>query len=140
VEAGIAAACEWVAANLPLLAINLILTTDGELWALRYPEIHQLHILVREPDGPLDHASSLGSQVSSEHGIHRPLVVIASERMDKDRRWRALGSGELVHIDPELRVSTRTILREPPARPLTLADLGAQARASQASAAGPAAS
>ncbi len=138
VEAGIAAACEWVAASLPLLAINLILTTDGELWALRYPEMHELHVLEREPDGPLEHASSLGSQVHSEHGTDRPLVVVASERMDKDRRWRALRSGELVHVDADLRVSTRTILPEPPARPLTLDDLGTQARASQTIVAGPA--
>jgi predicted glutamine amidotransferase len=138
VEAGIATACGWVAANLPVLAINLILTIDGELWALRYPETHELHILEREPDGPLEHASSLGSRVYSEHGTSRPLVIVASERMDKDRRWRALASGELVHVDPRLRVSTRLILPEPPARALTLADLGAQARASQASAAGPA--
>jgi glutamine amidotransferase len=28
----------WIAANLPVYALNLIVTTPSELWALRYPE------------------------------------------------------------------------------------------------------
>ncbi len=132
VGAGIATACEWVVANLPLLAINLILATDQDLWALRYPQTHELHILQREPGAALEHSSSLGSRVHSEHGATRPLVVIASERMDDDPRWRALQSGELVHVEHTLRVSSRRILHGAPAHPLTLADLGVRARASQA--------
>lgn len=93
VGAGIAAACEWVAASLPLLSINLILATEQGLWALRYPQTHELHVLEREPGSALEHSSSLGSRVRSEHGASRPLVVIASERMDEDPRWRALESG-----------------------------------------------
>jgi predicted glutamine amidotransferase len=132
VGAGIAAACEWVAANLPLLAINLLLATERGLWALRYPQTHELHILERKPGRTLEHSSGLGSRVRSEHGASRPLVVIASERMDADPRWRALESGELLHVDHTLRVSSRRILEGPPARLLTLADLGARAQASQA--------
>jgi predicted glutamine amidotransferase len=132
VGAGIAAACEWVAANLPLFAINLLLATDQGLWALRYPLTHELHILEREPGGALEHSSSLGSKVSSEHGESHPLVVIASERMDADPRWRPVESGELVHVDHALRVRSRRILLDPPAQLLTLEDLGARARASQA--------
>jgi predicted glutamine amidotransferase len=132
VGAGIAAACQWVAANLALLAINLILTTEQGLWALRYPQTHELHILEREPGTALEHSSSLGSRVHSEHGTNRPLVVIASERMDEDPHWRALASGELLHVDHALRVSSRRILDGPPAKPLTLEDLAASARASQA--------
>jgi predicted glutamine amidotransferase len=131
VSAGIATACRWVAANLPLLAINLVLATERGLWALRYPQTHELHILEREPGAALEHSSSLGSRVHSEHGTSRPLVVVASERMDDDPRWRALESGELVHVDHTLRVSSRKILDGPPAQPLTLEDLGARAQASQ---------
>lgn len=101
------------------------------MWALRYPEIHELHILEREPGSTLEHASSLGSRVHSEDGASQRLVVIASERMDNDPGWRALASGELVHVDHELRVSSRRILEGPPARALTLADLSTRARASQ---------
>jgi predicted glutamine amidotransferase len=132
VGAGIEAACRWVAANLPLLAINLILITATGLWALRYPETHELHLLQREPGETLEHSSSLGSRVRSEHGAHRPLVVLASEPMDADPGWRALAGGELVHVGPDLQVSSRLAVPEPPAHLLTLADLGARARASQA--------
>jgi predicted glutamine amidotransferase len=131
VGAGIAAACGWAAANLPVLAINFVLAAEQGLWALRYPQTHELHVLEREPGAALEHSSSLGSRVRSEHGASRPLVVVASERMDGDPRWRALRPGELLHVDHALRVSSRTILHGPPARPLTLDDLDPRARASQ---------
>lgn len=131
VEVGIATACQWVAANLPLLAINLILATEEGLWALRYPDTHELHILERERGTALEHSSSLGTRVRSEHGRSHPLVVIASEPMDDDPGWKMLESGELVHVDRTLQVSSRKILDKPPAKPLTLKDLSARARASQ---------
>jgi glutamine amidotransferase len=140
VGTGITTACEWVAANLPLYAINLILATAHDLWALRYPQTHPLYILEREPGGALEHESSIGSRVRSEHGASQPLVVFASERMDADPGWRELGSGELVHVDGELRVSTSAILPDPPARLLALAELGSRAQASQAGATGTASS
>jgi glutamine amidotransferase len=131
-EAGIAAACTWVAANLPLLAINFILATPDGLWALRYPETHDLLVLEREPGSRLEHASSLGSRVSSDHGIEHPLLVLASERMDEDPGWSMLPAGELLHVGPELGLRRRRILDGPPARPLTLADLSGRAAQSQA--------
>jgi glutamine amidotransferase len=125
-----------VAANLPLFAINLLLATEQGLWALRYPLTHDLYLLQREPGAALEHASSFGSRVRSEPGASRPLVVIASERMDADPGWRMLESGELVHVDHNLRVSAQRILDGPPAQPLTLEDLGARARTSQSPGAG----
>jgi predicted glutamine amidotransferase len=132
VEAGIASACRWVAANLPLLSINFILAEAGELWALRYPATHELYILERKPGSALEHTSSLGSRISSEQGANRPLVVIASERLDEDPDWRLIDAGELLHVGEELAVHSRLLLPDPPARPLSLEDLGARARASQA--------
>jgi glutamine amidotransferase len=129
---GIEAACAWVAANLPLYAINFVLATEQELWALRYPATHDLFLLERAPGVPLAHRSSLGTRVSSEHGASRPLVVIASERMDDDPGWRAIAPGELVHVSPQLEVTSQVVLPHPPAHPLTLADLGERARTSQA--------
>ena len=67
----------------------------------------------------------------SEALSNRPAVVVATERMDDDPGWRPLRSGELLHVDGDLRVSSRQIIDEPPARPLTLADLGERAAASQ---------
>jgi predicted glutamine amidotransferase len=132
VAAGIEAACTWVAANLPMFAINFLLTTADGVWALRYPDTHPLYVLRHEPGEALVHASSLGTRVSAEEGAHRPLVVLASERLDEDPSWRALASGELLHLDADLDTSTRTLLDHPPAHPLTLADLNPTAKASQA--------
>jgi predicted glutamine amidotransferase len=132
IAAGIEAACEWVAASLPLFAINLLLADARGLWALRYPQTHPLFVLEREPGEPLTHESSLGTRVQTQAGSARPLVVLASERMDQDPGWRLLDSGELLHIDESLRVSTRTILARPPSRPLSLADLNPTAQVSQA--------
>ncbi len=132
VEAGIDAACRWVAENLPLFAINFVLATTGGLWALRYPDTHPLYVLERAPGTPLEHSSSLGSRVHADGGVEQALVVLASERMDGDPGWRALASGELLHVNDALEVRTRLMLDRPPARPLSIDQLGATAKASQA--------
>src|SRR5690242_6093409 len=103
VGAGIAAAGGWVAAHLPLYAINLVLATADGLWALRYPEVHELWILERAAGGPrgrrhLDAASAAGTvRVRSAHLADRASVIVASEPMDEDPGWRLLEPGELVH-------------------------------------------
>jgi glutamine amidotransferase len=130
--AGIEAACGWVAANLPVYAINFVLASADGLWALRYPETHPLYVLERTPGEPLAHESSLGTRVHAEDGAARALVVLASERMDTDSGWRLLAQGELLHIADTLELSTRRILDHPPARALTLAQLSPTAQASQA--------
>ena len=132
VGAGIETACTWVAANLQVFAINFLLAGADGLWALRYPHTHPLYLLEREPGEPLAHASSLGSAVHAEEGATRPLVVLASERMDADPGWRMLGSGELLHVSDTLQTTTRPILARPPARPLSIEDLAPRAQASQA--------
>jgi predicted glutamine amidotransferase len=134
---GIAGAARWVAANLPVFALNLILITATDLWALRYPDVHDLFLLQRAAGGPsgaghLEHAGARGSiRVSSAELTSRPAVVVATERMDEDPGWRALGSGELLHVDADLHVTSTPVLDSPPAHPLTLADLGARGAASQ---------
>jgi glutamine amidotransferase len=129
---GIASACGWVAANLPLFAINFVLTTADGLWALRYPQTHELYVLERKPSAALAHSSRFGTHVRSEHGASRPLVVVASEQLDEDPSWRLLESGELLYVSPTLEVSSEVILDAAPSRLLTLQDLSAQARVSQA--------
>jgi glutamine amidotransferase len=132
VEAGIATACRWVAANLPLLSINLILITQNDLWALRYPDTHELHLLQRAPGMALEHESSYGSRVHSDQGAGSRFVVVATEPMDDDPGWRAIDPGDLVRVGSDLTVTSHTILPDPPAHPLTIADLGSSAGASQA--------
>jgi glutamine amidotransferase len=141
VGAGIVAAARWVAAKLPVYAINLILATADGLWALRYPDPHELWILEREPGGRrgrrhLDAASAAGTvRVRSAHLAREPSVIVASEPMDEDPGWRPLAPGELVHVPRTLEVESTIALGEPPARPLTLDDLEGRAAAAQAPAA-----
>jgi predicted glutamine amidotransferase len=132
VAEGIASAVSWVAANLPVLALNFVLIVAGELWALRYPETHQLNVLERPAGKALEQVSSHGTRVHSEHTADRPTVIVASEVMDSDAAWRPLRSGELLHVDPALRVDSRIVLDAPPAHPLSLEDLEGRAKASQA--------
>ena len=137
VAEGLARAAAWVAAELPLFALNVILVSESELWALRYPETHDLFVLERAAGGPLggrhlDHASRSGRvRVRSGDLTSTPAVVVATERMDEDPGWRNLAPGELLHVDPGLNVSSRIAVEGPPAHPLSLADLDARAAASQ---------
>jgi predicted glutamine amidotransferase len=137
VGAAITRAAGWIAAHLPVFALNLVLTTADELWALRYPDTHDLFVLERAAGGPaggrhLDHASARGSiRVRSGELGDAPAVVVATERMDEDPGWRPLQPGELLHVDGSLGVTTRTVLSDAPAHRLTLQDLDARAAASQ---------
>lgn len=135
VSAGIVAAVEWVAANLPVLSLNFVLIIGHELWALRYPATHELYVLERRAGGgsgaALDQISGHGTRVHSEHAAGRSTVVVARELMDSDPRWRALHPGELVHVKPTLEMASVTVIETPPARPLAIEGLPARARASQ---------
>ncbi|MEZ7003547.1 class II glutamine amidotransferase [Streptomyces sp. AD55] len=137
VTAGLTGAARWIAAHLPVYALNLILVTPGELWALRYPDTHELYVLDRPAGGRhgdrhLDHSGSEGRmRVHSRALAGRPCAVVASERMDDHRDWRALEPGELLHVAPGPRLTRRLALPDPPARPLTLDDLRPDAAASQ---------
>jgi len=135
ITAGLTSAARFVAKELPLYALNIVLVTRGELWALRYPDTHDLLFLARKPEGHrghLDHASAAGTvRVRSADAARHPVVVVASEPMDQDPHWRALGSGDLLHVDGHLATTVERVLEEPPAHRLTLADLDARAAASQ---------
>jgi predicted glutamine amidotransferase len=136
--AGLVAAARWIAAELPLFALNCVLATAGGVWALRYPASHDLLVLERAAGGPggarhLDAASAAGRiRVRSGDLAERPAVVVATEPMDEDAGWSPLASGELLHIDRGLRVTREVVLAEPPAHLLTLAELEPAAAAAQA--------
>jgi len=124
VAAGIRAAVGWVADELPIVSINFVLVTPTDLWALRHPETNTLYVLERPAGGGgdaggvrraageaarLEQISSHGTRVVSDEGRDRPVVVIASERMDDDPGWRELGSGELVHVGRSLVVESEMV-------------------------------
>jgi predicted glutamine amidotransferase len=115
VGAGITAAASWIAEHLPVSSLNTIVAAPGELWALRYPAAHALHILDR-PAGPELHVRSATSSMHAPALKNAPSVVVASEELDGESGWRMLVPGELVHIRPDLSVHSTVVITQPPAR------------------------
>jgi len=121
VGAGIAAAARWIAERLPVSSLNTIVAAPGELWALRYPDTHALHVLERSAgtrrDAPAEglHVRSATSSVHIPALDDVPSVVLASERLDGETGWRMLALGELVHVRSDLSVHSEIALTQPPA-------------------------
>lgn len=140
VAAGIENAARWIAQNLRLYSLNLILASPDELWALRYPDTHHLYVLQRPSGGQhgarhLDHSGTAGRmRVHSSDLAGAPAVVIASERMDDNPAWRLMESGELLHVGPDMRVIRAIALPHDPRHRLRLKDLRPEAAESQKSA------
>jgi glutamine amidotransferase len=134
VAAGIAAAARWIAGRLPVSSLNTVVAVAGELWALRYPGQHALHVIERpagassppspvaRPGGPAAtgapglHARSTTSSVHAPELHALPSVVVASEELDGEHGWRMLASGELIHVRADLAVESTVVLPEPPAQ------------------------
>jgi glutamine amidotransferase len=137
VAAGLEAAARWIAQELPTFALNCVLATATDVWALRYPDVHDLLVLERARGGPsgrrhFDGASAAGRiRVRSGALAEGAAVVVATEPMDEDPGWSALAPGELLHVARDLRVTRRVALPEPPRHALRLADLEPAAAASQ---------
>jgi predicted glutamine amidotransferase len=138
VGAGIAAAARWIGAHLPVSSLNTVVAAPGELWALRYPGQHALHIIERPAGASAPAAPGAGAGTSAgpaegaatAAGLHvrsttssvhapalqaLPSVVVASEELDGERGWRMLASGELIHVRPDLSVESAVVIPEPPA-------------------------
>jgi predicted glutamine amidotransferase len=115
VGAGITAAVSWIAEHLPVSSLNTIVAAPGELWALRYPAAHALHILER-PVGPELHVRSATSSMHAPALKDAPSVVVASEELDGESGWRMLAPGELVHIRPDLSIHSAVVITQPPAQ------------------------
>ncbi len=133
VGAGLRDAVGWLAVNVPIYALNILLSTATDMWALRYPDTHQLHLLDRR-DGSAPFGLDLYTQrirAQSEQLRGRPAVVFASEPMDTDPRWRQIAPGELVHVDAGLQIETEPAFPNPPARRLRREDLTAAAQEAQ---------
>jgi predicted glutamine amidotransferase len=65
------------------------------------------------PSQELHQTSSHGTHVHSTSAQDRPVVIVASEQIDDDA-WREIPSGELVHVDASLNVTTERLLNGPP--------------------------
>jgi glutamine amidotransferase len=131
VRAGIVDAVGWLADNVPIFAVNILLSTATDMWALRYPDTHELYLLDRrDVDDRRLRMRSRRISAHSEELTSDASVVIASEPMDDDD-WQLLAPGELVHVDADLQIDRRIVFPDPPKHQLRHDDLTAQAAASQ---------
>lgn len=136
-EAGLVAGLRWVAEHVGVYAVNVLLATATDLWAVRYPDANPLYLLDRRQPGSSAHLVTDRIHAHSDHLVERPSVVIATEPMDGEDAWQLVDSGELVHIDADLQIHRRQVLTEAPAHQLTLADLTGHAATSQTTTAQP---
>jgi len=96
----------------------------GQLWALRYPGQHALHVLER-PAGPSQgvadgmHVRSSLSSVRAPDLADTASVVVASERLDGESGWRMLARGNSCTSGPT-SASTRSSYSPAPAHPMPL--------------------
>ena len=119
VAAGIAAAVDWIADELPIYSLNFILATAQELWVFRYPETHTLYLLEREEGGhhgdrELHYLSQRGLRVLSPQLREQRSVVVASERLNDHPGWKEIQSGELIHVSASLALTSTRLLDRPP--------------------------
>ncbi|OBF36378.1 class II glutamine amidotransferase [Mycolicibacterium peregrinum] len=131
VGAGVVEAIGWLADNVPIYAVNLLLSTATDMWALRYPDTHDLYVLDRR--NPAQRRLRLRSariRAESEHLTSQPSVVFASEPMDGED-WQLIAPGELVHVDADLRIDRQPAFPDPPRHVLHRDDLSEKAAASQ---------
>jgi predicted glutamine amidotransferase len=140
VSAGLISAIGWIADQLPVYAVNLVLATATGLWALRYPATHELYVLDRPARGTAAGPGSDGAPLAARSGrinarsdqlAAQPSVIIATERMDDDPGWRLIDPGEMLHIGPDLAIDRSTPFAAQPRHLLRLADLDPVAAASQ---------
>jgi predicted glutamine amidotransferase len=131
VGGGIVDAVGWLAETVPIFAVNILLSTATDMWALRYPETHELYLLDRrDVDDRRLRMRSDRISAHSEDLTSDASVLFASEPMDDDD-WQLLAPGELVHVDADLQIDRRIALPDPPKHQLRHDDLTAQAAASQ---------
>jgi predicted glutamine amidotransferase len=131
VRSGLVDALSWLAAHVPIYAVNVLLSTATDLWALRYPEPNELYLLDRRQSDHRFHLRTNRIRADSDNLRSQPSVVFASERMDDDPRWRLLEPGELVRVDSALQITSDVVLPGPPQHQLSLTDLNATAHAAQ---------
>ncbi len=133
VTAGMVDAIRWLADNVPIYAVNMLLSTATDMWALRYPEPNELYLLDRR-DGAAPTGLRLRSKrirARADQLAGQPAVVVATEPMDDDPRWELMAPGELVHVDAGLRITRNVVLPDPPRNQLDRARLSSLALASQ---------
>lgn len=115
VSAGVVDAVNWLAEHVPVYAVNILLSMGTQMWALRYPDTHQLFMLDRRVDGmPEFDMTTSRIHARCQTLAQRSSVVFATEPMDDDPRWLLLEPGELVYVDADLDIHRTVALSGPP--------------------------
>ena len=96
-DAGSAAAIDWVVRELSVVSLNFVLITPTELRAFRYPAENTLFVLER-PAGEMFRGLGSNIRADSNDLAAGPSVVVASERIDDGERWRPLEPGEQIRV------------------------------------------
>jgi glutamine amidotransferase len=135
VVAGIRAAATWIGAHLPVYAWNVVVADADALYALRWPDTHELWWLQRAAGGVHGGRHFVGAGSRHPLTVHaselreRAAAIVASEPMDEDPGWRQLAVGELLVADGDVR--TVQLELPDPSQRLTLEQLDAEAARSQ---------
>jgi len=122
-SAGLVDALRWLAANVPIYAVNILLSTATDMWALRYPEIQSALTswtgawTVR----PISILRTKRIRAWSEPLCTRPSVVFATEPMDDDPRWSLLARESWSTFDAALQVTRKLVLPDAPEHPISRA-------------------
>jgi glutamine amidotransferase len=99
-----------------MYSLNCLVATEGNLWALRYPDQRALHVARRRIDPDTGAALRTGlTQHTVRADEPAEVVIVASERIDGGQDWRMLEPGELIHVGPDLSMTSRLVLDHPPA-------------------------
>jgi hypothetical protein len=126
-----------VGEHFPVFALNFVLATPGERWALRYPDTDELWVLERQAGGArgwrhLDQTSQYGTlRVRSTDPAACESVVLATERMDEHPIWRLLEPGGFCACRGCSSGSSIIPVAAEPAHRLTLEQLDTRTAASQ---------
>jgi predicted glutamine amidotransferase len=133
VPAGLVDAMEWLGANVPIYAVNVVLSTATDMWALRYPEPNELYVLDRRGAGPGKEFDMRTNRIRAHCApLHdQPAVVFASEPMDDNPGWCLIRPGELVHVDAALQLTRELVLPHAPKHQVRRADLTPAVEAAQ---------
>ena len=117
VTAGLVDAMRWLADNVPIYAVNIVLSTATDLWALRYPEPNDSTCVGPTKDA-VDHYFICAP--SGFGRIHRHLPTGSPRSCSPPSQWttiltwRLLEPGEPVHVDAALRITRDVVLPDPP--------------------------
>jgi predicted glutamine amidotransferase len=130
VTAGLVEAMRWLTGNVPIYAVNILLSTATDLWALRYPDSHELYVSDRRAPESRFLLHTKRIRADSQHLARQPSIVFATEPMDDASRWQLLEPGELIHVDAGLHMHRYLVLPDPPAHLLRPDDLSPAALAS----------